>query len=134
MSATQFGLGLLYIAVAVIWYAAGWWQGRTVERDRWKERAAGQDQLAQLDQQGQGPEVLVNRQPFERISHSDLGSSSRNGRSNCTVTSTTVPAARGRFTPARTAQNEEPSLPVDPRAEPGEVEPITAVRTRQLVP
>jgi hypothetical protein len=34
MSETQFGLGLLYIAVAVIWYAAGWWQGRTVERDR----------------------------------------------------------------------------------------------------
>jgi hypothetical protein len=129
MSATQFGLGLLYIAVAVIWYAAGWWQGRTVERDRWKERAAGQDQLAQRDQQGQGPEVLVHRQPFERISHSDFGSSSRNGRSNCTAT-----AARGRFTPARTAQNEEPSLPVDPRANPGEVDPITAVHTRQLVP
>jgi len=29
MSATQFGLGLLVvIAVAVICYAAGWWQGR----------------------------------------------------------------------------------------------------------
>jgi hypothetical protein len=41
MSATQFGLGLLYIAVAVICYAAGWWQGRTVERDRWEKRAAG---------------------------------------------------------------------------------------------
>jgi hypothetical protein len=61
MSATQFGLGLLYIAVAVIWYAAGWWQGRTVERGRWEERAAGQDQLVQRDQQGQGPEMLVGR-------------------------------------------------------------------------
>jgi hypothetical protein len=70
MTATQFGLGLLYIAVALIWYAAGWWQGKTVERDRWEERAAGQDQLVQRDQQGLGPEV--RRQPFERISYSDL--------------------------------------------------------------
>jgi hypothetical protein len=38
MSATQFGLGLLYIAVAVLCYAAGWWQGKTVERERWEER------------------------------------------------------------------------------------------------
>jgi hypothetical protein len=45
MTATQFGLGLLYIAVAVVWYAAGWWQGRTVQRDRWEE----QDQLVQRD-------------------------------------------------------------------------------------
>jgi hypothetical protein len=52
MSATEFGLGILYVAVAVIWYAAGWWQGKTVERDRREERAAGQeDQLVQLDQQ-----------------------------------------------------------------------------------
>ena len=72
MSATEFGLGLLYIAVAVIWYAAGWWQGKTVESDRRKERAAGQDQLVQRDQQGRGLEVLVRRQPFERISYSDL--------------------------------------------------------------
>jgi hypothetical protein len=49
MSATQFGLGLLYIAVAVIWYAAGWWQAKTIERDRWEERAAAQDQLVQRD-------------------------------------------------------------------------------------
>jgi hypothetical protein len=66
MSATEFGLGLLYIAVAVIWYAAGWWQGKTVERDRWEERAAGQDQLVQRDQQDQESEVLVRRQPLER--------------------------------------------------------------------
>ena len=59
MTATEFGLGLLYIAVALIWYAAGWWQGRTVERDRWEERAAAQDQLVQRDQQGQGPEVMI---------------------------------------------------------------------------
>jgi hypothetical protein len=38
MSATQFGLGLLYIAVAVLCYAAGWWQAKTVERERWEER------------------------------------------------------------------------------------------------
>ena len=67
MSATQFGLGLLYIAVAAIWYAAGWWQGKTVERDnRREERAAGQDQLVQQDQQSHGLEVLVGRQLFER--------------------------------------------------------------------
>jgi hypothetical protein len=59
MTTTEFGLGLLYIAVAVIWYAAGWWQGRTVERDRWEERAAAQDQLVQRDQQGQVPEVII---------------------------------------------------------------------------
>jgi hypothetical protein len=59
MTATEFGLGLLYIAVAAIWYAAGWWQGKTVERDRREERAAGQDQLALRDQQGQGPEVIT---------------------------------------------------------------------------
>ena len=47
MTATEFGLGLLYIAVALIWYAAGWWQGRTAEGDRREERAAGQDQLVQ---------------------------------------------------------------------------------------
>ena len=64
---TQFGLGLLYIAVALIWYAAGWWQGRTVERDRWEERVAGQDQLVQRDQQGQGREVLVRRQPSSAL-------------------------------------------------------------------
>ena len=66
MSATEFGLGLLYIAVALIWYAAGWWQGKTVERDRREERAAGQDQLVQQDQQSHGLEVLVGRQLFER--------------------------------------------------------------------
>jgi hypothetical protein len=66
MSATQFGLGLLYIAVAVICYAAGWWQAKTVERDRWEERAAGQDQLVQRDQRRHETEVLVRRQPFER--------------------------------------------------------------------
>ena len=66
MSATQFGLGLLYIAVAAIWYAAGWWQGKTLERDRREERAAGQDQLVQQDQQSHGLEVLVGRQLFER--------------------------------------------------------------------
>jgi hypothetical protein len=38
MSATQFGLGLLYIAVAVLCYAAGWWQAKTVERERWEKR------------------------------------------------------------------------------------------------
>jgi hypothetical protein len=64
MSATQFGLGLLYIAVAVICYAAGWWQGKTVERDRWEERVAAQDQLVQRDRQGQEPVVLVRRQPI----------------------------------------------------------------------
>jgi hypothetical protein len=69
MSATQFGLGLLYIAVAVICYAAGWWQAKTVERDRWEERAARQDQLVQRDQQGHEPEVLVRREPFERSSN-----------------------------------------------------------------
>ena len=59
MTATEFGLTLLYIAVAAIWYAAGWWQGKTVERDLREERAAGQDQLAQGDQQGQGSEVIT---------------------------------------------------------------------------
>jgi hypothetical protein len=68
MSATQFGLGLLYIAIAVLCYAAGWWQAKTVERDRWEERAAAQDQLVQRDQQGQKPEVLLRRQPSERSS------------------------------------------------------------------
>jgi hypothetical protein len=68
MSATQFGLGLLYIAVAVICYAAGWWQAKTIERDRREERAAVQNQLVQPDQQGQEPEALVRRQLFERIS------------------------------------------------------------------
>jgi hypothetical protein len=63
MSATQFGLGLLcIIGVAVICYAAGWWQGKTVERDRREERAAAQDQLVQRGQQGQEPEVLVRRE------------------------------------------------------------------------
>ena len=61
MSATQFGLGLLYIAVAAIWYAAGWWQGKTVERNRREERAARQDQLVQRDQQSHRLEVLVSR-------------------------------------------------------------------------
>ena len=28
MSATQFGLTILYVAVAVFFYAAGWWQAR----------------------------------------------------------------------------------------------------------
>ena len=64
MSATQFGLSILYIAVAVICYAAGWWQARTVERDRSQERAAGQDQLVQRDRQSQEPVVLVRRQPI----------------------------------------------------------------------
>jgi hypothetical protein len=65
MSATQFGLGLLlYIAVAVICYAAGWWQAKTVRRDQWEERGAAQDQLVQRDQQGREPEVLVPRQPL----------------------------------------------------------------------
>jgi hypothetical protein len=60
VSATQFGLGLLcIIAVAVISYAAGWWQGKTVERDRREERAAAQDQLVQRDQE---PEVIVRRE------------------------------------------------------------------------
>jgi hypothetical protein len=60
MSATQFGLGLLYIAVAVICYAAGWWQAKTVKRDRWEEAAAAQHR----DQPGQGPEMLVRpKQP-----------------------------------------------------------------------
>jgi hypothetical protein len=78
MSATQFGLGLLcLIGVAAICYAAGWWQGKMVERDRWQkraaaqdqeERAAAQDQLVQRDQQGQAPEVLARRNPFERSS------------------------------------------------------------------
>ena len=63
MSATQFGLGLLYIAVAVLCYAAGWWQAKTVERERWEERAAAQNQLVQQDRQSQEPEVLVRR-PF----------------------------------------------------------------------
>jgi hypothetical protein len=69
MSATQFGLTLLYIAVAVIFYAAGWWQGKTVERDRWEERGAAQDQLVQHQlvqrgQQGHEPVVPVRRQPI----------------------------------------------------------------------
>jgi hypothetical protein len=64
MSATQFGLSLLYIAVAVICYAAGWWQGKTVERDRWEERGAAQDQLVQRGQRGQEPVVPVRRQPI----------------------------------------------------------------------
>ena len=68
MSATQFGLSILYIAVAVICYAAGWWQAKTIERDRREERAAVQNQLVQPDQQGQEPEALVRRQLFERIS------------------------------------------------------------------
>jgi hypothetical protein len=70
MSATQFGLSLLYIAVAVICYAAGWWQGKTVERDRCQERGdaqdqgPAQDQLVQRGQQGQEPVVVVRRQPI----------------------------------------------------------------------
>jgi hypothetical protein len=61
MSATQFGLSLLYIAVAVICYAAGWWQGKTIERDRWEERTAAQDRLVQQDKQRRELEVLVRR-------------------------------------------------------------------------
>ena len=53
MSATQLGLSLLYIAVAVICYAAGWWQGKTCDRERWEERVAAQDQLVQRGQQRQ---------------------------------------------------------------------------------
>jgi hypothetical protein len=64
VSATQFGLSLLYIAVAVICYAAGWWQAKTLERERWEERAAAQDRLVQQDQQGRDPQVLVSRQPI----------------------------------------------------------------------
>jgi hypothetical protein len=55
MSATQFGLSLLYIAVAVICYAAGWWQAKTAERERWEERAATQDQLVQQNQRDRLP-------------------------------------------------------------------------------
>ena len=66
MSATQFGLTLLYIAVAVIFYAAGWWQARTAEPDRQEERPAAQGQLVQRDQHGQEAELVVRRQPFER--------------------------------------------------------------------
>ena len=47
------GLGILYIEVAVICYAAGWWQAKTVERDRQEERAAAEDQLMEQDQRGQ---------------------------------------------------------------------------------
>jgi hypothetical protein len=70
MSATQFGLSLLYIAVAMICYSAGWWQAKTVERDRSEERGAAQDQgatqdqLVQRGQQGQEPVVLVRRLPI----------------------------------------------------------------------
>ena len=73
MSATQFGLSLLYIAVAVIFYAAGWWQAKTVERDRWEERAAAQDQLVQRDQQGQEPGVLVGRRRVEQGAGEPVG-------------------------------------------------------------
>jgi hypothetical protein len=55
MSATQFGLSLLYIAVAVICYAAGWWQAKTVERERGEEQVAAQDQLVQQDQRAHLP-------------------------------------------------------------------------------
>ena len=55
MSATQFGLGLLYITVAILCYAAGWWQAKTVERDRWEERAAAQTQLVQRESAGALP-------------------------------------------------------------------------------
>ena len=55
MSATQFGLALLYIAVAVLFYAAGWWQAKTVERERWEERAAAQDQLVHWQSGGALP-------------------------------------------------------------------------------
>jgi hypothetical protein len=69
MSATQFSLGLLlYIAVAVICYAAGWWQAKTVERDR-----AAQDQLVQRDQQGQEPGVLVGRRRVEQGAGEPVG-------------------------------------------------------------
>jgi hypothetical protein len=70
MSATQFGLTLLYIAVAVIFYAAGWWQGKTVERDRWEERRVAEDQLVQhqLVQRGQESVVPVRRQPIRASS------------------------------------------------------------------
>ena len=67
MSATEFGLGLLYIAVAVICYAAGWWQGKTVERDRQEERAAAQDQLVQRDQRGHELGALVRRHPSSPV-------------------------------------------------------------------
>jgi hypothetical protein len=82
MSTTQFGLTLLYIAVAVFFYAAGWWQGKTVERDRWEERAAAQNEVAaqdvvaaqdQLVQQGQAPGVPVPRQPIRAHSPYDSG-------------------------------------------------------------
>jgi hypothetical protein len=71
MSATQLGLSLLYLAVAVICYAAGWWQGKTNERDRWEERAAGQDQLLKQDQQDREPEVLVRRSYVSRAGWAD---------------------------------------------------------------
>jgi hypothetical protein len=57
MSATQLGLSLLYIAVAVICYAAGWWQGKTCDRERSEERVAAQDQLVQRGRQRQGAVV-----------------------------------------------------------------------------
>jgi hypothetical protein len=58
MSATEFGLGLLYIAVAVIWYAAGWWQAKTIERDRWEGRAAAQNAGAKTESQRATQEAL----------------------------------------------------------------------------
>jgi hypothetical protein len=67
MSATEFGLGILYIAVAVICYAAGWWQAKTVERDRQEERAAAQDQLVPRDQRGHEPGALVRRHPSNAV-------------------------------------------------------------------
>jgi hypothetical protein len=76
MSATQlYSIGLLFIATALIWYAAGRWQGATIERERWEERAAqdevaAQDELVQQGQQGQEPvqqgqdPVVPRRQPI----------------------------------------------------------------------
>ena len=66
MSATEFGLGILYIAVAVICYAAGWWQAKTVERDRQEERAAAQE-LVPRDQRGHEPGALVRRHPSNAV-------------------------------------------------------------------
>jgi hypothetical protein len=67
MSATQFGLTVLYIAVAVFFYAAGWWQGKTVERDRWEERVARQDEVAAQDQLVQQDRQGQSESPFTSL-------------------------------------------------------------------
>ena len=54
MSATEFGLVLLYVAVAAVWYLAGWWNGRHQERDRWGERAADVAGVGDIDRVAHG--------------------------------------------------------------------------------